>query len=135
MGSWRTSGHEGGREVRLEGQREDEVKPTPPPKDPLRFQCRWTLTSINLIQSEKETQVLNHYRWKRELPSGTMSAFKIVMNDYRSGSRQGSICCRNSIFTHSFPEGFRLKRREYNATTCVLFCVGAGLSLNKTFKL
>lgn len=43
LGSWRTSGREGGR---LKVQGEAEVIP---PKDLLRFQCSWTLASINLI--------------------------------------------------------------------------------------
>lgn len=40
--------------VRLEGQREAEVTP----RSLFKFQCRCTLTSVNLTVSEKETQVL-----------------------------------------------------------------------------
>lgn len=72
LGSWRISDQEGGREVK--GSKRCWGHPL---KDLLKFQYRWTLTSINLIQSEEETQFLNHYRWKCELPSGTMSALKV----------------------------------------------------------
>lgn len=38
--------------------------------------------SINQLQSEEELQVLNHHRWKWELPSGTLEVLKkSVMND------------------------------------------------------
>lgn len=70
LGSWRISDQEGGREVKGSKRCWGHPRKT-------CFQCRWTLTSINLIQSEEETQVLSLYRWKCELPSATMSAFKV----------------------------------------------------------
>lgn len=47
LGSWRTSDPRGS-EVK-------KFREKPPPKDLLGFPCRWTTTSINLIQSEEKT--------------------------------------------------------------------------------
>lgn len=49
LGSWRTSDHEGEREF---GGLERSCGHSP--KDLLEFQCKWTLTRINLIPSEED---------------------------------------------------------------------------------